>query len=147
VTAHAASQAAIAVPVAGIAVEIAAQAKAGGRRFEIRLDPPELGRIDVRLEVDKNGQVTSHLRVDRVETLDMLRRDSANLERALQDAGLKTSDNTLNFSLRDQSFRQPQGQSASPSTQYLAADETVPEIGGAQVSAWAARLGGIDIRV
>ena len=79
-----------AVPVAGVAVEIAARAQAGTNRFSIRLDPPELGRIDVRLDVDKQGNVTSHLVVERSATLDMLRRDAPQLERALQDAGLKT---------------------------------------------------------
>src|SRR5262249_35481774 len=54
-----ASASAALVPVAGLAVEIAARAQAGRNRFEIRLDPPELGRIDVRLDVDASGQVTS----------------------------------------------------------------------------------------
>jgi flagellar hook-length control protein FliK len=94
------------VPVAGLAVAIAAHAQGGKTHFEIRLDPPELGRIDVRLDVDGAGQVTSHLRVDRAETLDLLRRDAPALERALQQAGLKTSDSGLQFSLRDQSFSQ-----------------------------------------
>src|SRR5262249_57700265 len=48
--------AAIAVPIAGIAAEIAGRAHAGRSRFEIRLDPPELGRIDVQLDVDSGGQ-------------------------------------------------------------------------------------------
>ena len=93
-----------AIPIAGLAVEIAARAQAGQNRFEIRLDPPELGRIDVRLDIDRSGQVTSRLVVERPETLDQLRRDSAGLERALQDAGLKTAQNGLQFSLRDQGF-------------------------------------------
>jgi flagellar hook-length control protein FliK len=92
------------VPVASIAVEIASRASAGSNRFEIRLDPPELGRIDVRLDVDRTGQVTSHLTVERADTLDLLRRDASQLQRALQDAGLKTGDSALQFSLRDQSF-------------------------------------------
>jgi chemotaxis protein MotD len=91
------------VPVAGLAVEIANRASAGSNRFEIRLDPPELGRIDVRLDVDRAGQVTSHLTVERADTLDLLRRDASQLQRALQDAGLKTGDSALHFSLRDQS--------------------------------------------
>lgn len=90
------------VPVAGLAVEIAAQSSAGRSRFEIRLDPPELGRIDVRLEIDNEGHVKSRLIVERAETLDMLRRDAPQLERALQQAGLKTADNALEFSLRQQ---------------------------------------------
>jgi flagellar hook-length control protein FliK len=47
-SASAQDAAAAAVPLAGLAVEIAARAQAGHNRFEIRLDPPELGRIDVR---------------------------------------------------------------------------------------------------
>jgi flagellar hook-length control protein FliK len=90
-----------AIPIAGLAVEIAAHAHAGKNRFEIRLDPPELGRIDVRLDVDREGKVTSRLVVDRPETLDILRRDAPELERSLQQAGLKTGDNALQFSLRD----------------------------------------------
>ena len=96
------------VPIAGLAIEIAGKALAGKNRFEIRLDPPELGRIDVRLDVDRDGNVTSRLTVERADTYDLLRRDAAGLERALQDAGLKTADNGLQFSLRDQSANQQQ---------------------------------------
>jgi flagellar hook-length control protein FliK len=91
------------VAIDGIAVEIAARMREGKRRFEIRLDPPELGRIDVRLDVARDGQVTSRLVVERAETLDLLRRDAGSLERALQGAGLRADDGGLQFSLRDQS--------------------------------------------
>ena len=91
------------VPLAGLPVVLAANAQSGNSRFEIRLDPPELGRIDVRLHFHADGQVTSHLIVDRSETLDLLRRDAADLERSLQQAGLKTSDQGMQFTLRDQS--------------------------------------------
>src|SRR5262249_22734419 len=92
-----------AVPIAGLAVQIASRAPDGNKRFDIRLDPPELGRIDVRLDVDQGGKVTSRLIVERADTLDLLRRDAPQLERALQHAGLNT-DGGLQFSLRDQSF-------------------------------------------
>jgi flagellar hook-length control protein FliK len=93
-----------AVPLDGVAVEIATQSQNGKSSFEIRLDPRELGRIDVRLEMDKDGNVTTKMTVERPETLDLLKRDAANIERALQQAGLKTSDNAMEFSLRDQNF-------------------------------------------
>jgi flagellar hook-length control protein FliK len=148
VSAGAAAPLANAIPVAGVAVEIAAQARAGNTRFEIRLDPPELGRIDVRLDVDRHGHVTSRLLVDRPETLDMLRRDAASLERALQDAGLKTSDNALNFSLRDQSG----GQQGHPHADRAAAhivvqDDTLAATSALQNYDRSIRLGGLDIRV
>ena len=146
-TAPAATQAA-AVPLAGLAVEIAGQALAGKNRFEIRLDPPELGRIEVRLEVDKNGSVTSHLIADRADTLDLLRRDASGLERALQDAGLKTSDNSLQFSLRDQQQQQQQ-QQQSGAARLVVTDDSLPAAGAASsaLNAYASRRGGIDIRV
>ena len=101
-----AQAASIPVPVNGLAVDIATRAAAGNTSFQIRLDPADLGRIDVRLDVDKHGRVTSHLTVEQPATLDMLRRDAPQLQRALEDAGLKTGDGGLQFSLRDQS---PQG--------------------------------------
>jgi flagellar hook-length control protein FliK len=140
------------VPIAGLAVAIASQAQAGRNRFEIRLDPPELGRIDVRLDVDRDGRVTSRLVADRPETLDMLRRDAPDLQRALQDAGLKTSDSGMQFSLRDQGFgaqNQDSGSGRANTTQLVVPDPDMPTIDAAQASyGRMLRLGGgIDIRV
>jgi flagellar hook-length control protein FliK len=138
-----------AVPIAGLAVEIAARAQAGQNRFEIRLDPPELGRIDVRLDIDSSGQVTSRLVVERADTLEHLRRDSAGLERALQDAGLKTAENGLQFSLRDQGFAGRDTNSQSPATAQLLVPD--PDLAPVDIPANAygrmMRIGGVDIRV
>jgi flagellar hook-length control protein FliK len=139
-----------AVPLAGVAVEIAGKALAGKNRFEIRLDPPELGRIDVRLDVGRDGQVTSHLTADRPETLDLLRRDSAGLERALQDAGLKTGDNGLQFSLRDQTMGREQSHTPTPGAALIVVHDDALAINDAtqrNYSRLAGLRGGIDIRV
>ena len=116
----------VAVPLSGVAIEIAGKALAGKNRFEIRLDPPELGRIEVRLDVDRDGNVTSRLTVDRPDTLDLLRRDAAGLERALQDAGLKTANNGLQFSLRDQSMHEQQAGTSPGAAAMVATDESLP---------------------
>ena len=76
--------------LAEVAVAIAPGSKAGESRFQIRLDPAELGRIDVELKVDAAGQATTTLTVERMDTLDLLQRDSRALERALGAAGFKT---------------------------------------------------------
>lgn len=140
-----------AVPIAGLAVEIAGRALAGKNHFEIRLDPPDLGRIDVHLNVDRNGQVTSHLVVDRPDTLNLLRQDSTGLERALQDAGLKTSDNGLQFSLRDQTMNQ-NGNMPAPApaiARVVVPDDAMPAVELPQriYSRLAGMGGGLDIRV
>ena len=137
------------VPIAGVAIEIAAQALSGKNRFEIRLDPPELGRIDVRLEIDNEGHVKSRLIVERAETLDMLRRDAPQLERTLQQAGLKTADNALEFSLR-QHMPQRDGDDFPRNTANLIApDDGAPTL--ESVRQHYGRMlglgGGLDIRV
>ncbi|HSL79615.1 MAG TPA: flagellar hook-length control protein FliK [Pseudolabrys sp.] len=137
-----------AVPLSGVAIEIAGKALAGKNRFEIRLDPPELGRIDVRLDVDRDGNVTSRLTVDRPDTLDLLRRDAAGLERALQDAGLKTANNGLQFSLRDQSMNEQQAGTSPDAAVLVATDESLPSSDVIpQQYRLAGQGGGLDIRV
>ena len=137
-----------AVPLAGVPIEIAAKALAGKNRFDIRLDPPELGRIEVRLDVDRDGRITSHVIADRRDTLDLLQRDASGLQRAFQDAGLKTSDNGLQFSLRDQSAGQEQNSPTTDSARLVVEDDTLPAIETAQTYARLAGSGaGLDIRV
>jgi flagellar hook-length control protein FliK len=101
-----------AVPVTALAVEINRQAMNGKTQFDIRLDPPELGRLNVKLEVDGNGQTRTHLVVERGETLDMLTTDSRSLERALQQAGLKAEPGSVTFELA-QDFNEGLAQNGS----------------------------------
>lgn len=87
-----------------MAVEIVRQFDAGNTRFQIRLDPPELGRIDVRLDVDRHGTVNARMIVERPETLDLMQRDQRALQQALQQAGLDQQRANLEFSLRQNPF-------------------------------------------
>jgi flagellar hook-length control protein FliK len=144
------------VPIAGLAVEIASRFSAGSSRFEIRLDPPELGRINVRLDVDRDGKVTSRVVADRPETLDILQRSAPELERSLQQSGLKTADNGLQFSLRDQGgFNAFNGQNPYPNngspagtTRLVVSDRDMASIEGiASYGRAAGARAGIDIRV
>jgi flagellar hook-length control protein FliK len=141
---------ATAVPLNGLAMEIAVTASSGKSRFEIRLDPAELGRIDVRIDVDRNGQVTSHLTVEKPETLSMLRQDAPHLQRALNDAGLSTNGGRLQFSLRDQpSSGQNNGNQSNPNAQRLIVSEedTIAAAAGRSYGHMLSASGGVDIRV
>jgi flagellar hook-length control protein FliK len=89
------------VPLGAVPIEIGLKSLSGMNRFEIRLDPAELGRIDVRLDIGEGGDVKAHLVVDRVETLALLQRDAKTLERAFEQAGLKPSEGSIDLSLRD----------------------------------------------
>jgi len=148
-TAAAATSAA--VPLSGLAMEIAASAKSGKTRFEIRLDPAELGRIDVRIDIDRHGQMTSHLTVERPETLSMLRQDATQLQRALDNAGLSTGNGGLQFSLRDQSSQgQNDGNQSNANAHRLVVSEedSVPAVvAGRSYGRMLGASGGVDIRV
>jgi flagellar hook-length control protein FliK len=144
---------AAAVPVAGLAVAIAARAQAGSHQFDIRLDPPELGRIDVRLDIDRNGQATTHVTVDRTDTLQLLQSQQPQLERALEQAGLKTADNGLQFTLRDHSFAGQNGSGGgSGSGQQNTARLVIPDprltpVDATQIYSRLRLSNGVDIRV
>lgn len=87
--------------------------------FALRLDPAELGRIEVKLELGKDGQAVVHIQADNASTMDLLRRDAHVLERALADTGLRLDSGGLNFSLRQQDGQAQQqfaGESGSRSS-------------------------------
>jgi flagellar hook-length control protein FliK len=140
-----------AVPLNSLALQIAVTAQSGKSRFEIRLDPAELGRIDVRIDVDRHGQLTSHLTVEKPETLAMLRQDAPQLQRALDNAGFKTGDSGLQFSLRDQSSSgQNGGNEAGRNAQRLiiSEDDSVrAAVAGRTYGRMPGSGGGVDIRV
>lgn len=115
-----------------VAFEMMRQVHQGGSRFTIRLDPPELGRVDVKLHVDNTGTVNARLTVDRAETLDLFQRDRQSLERALSQAGLDSSRTNLEFSLRQQHH--------NPFAGLLGGDQRQPNSG----SGGAARFGLAD---
>jgi len=94
-------------------VEIAAKTQSGAKQFDIRLDPPELGRVEVRLSIDATGKASAHLSADQPQTLSLLQKDASVLTRALRDAGLDVSQDGLNFSLRQQNDNNQSGNAGS----------------------------------
>ena len=60
-----------------VPVTIMTRARAGESKFQMRLDPAELGRVDVSLSISSNGTATTTLTVERMDTLDLLQRTRA----------------------------------------------------------------------
>jgi flagellar hook-length control protein FliK len=142
-------------PLALVPIEIGLKAAAGLNRFEIRLDPEELGRIDVRLDLGDDGSVSAKLVVDRVETLALLQRDARTLERAFEQIGLKTSGEGIAMTLRDpgSEHRERQDQASSqtgraaperPGETNMNSQASQPE--SATLQRWW-RPGGVDMRI
>lgn len=63
----------------------------------LRLDPPEHGRIEVRLHLSEGAPIRAAVTASHQATLDLLRRDSTDLMRALDQAGVSTDDRSFSF--------------------------------------------------
>lgn len=81
-------------------VEIARATKAGREELRVRLNPVELGAIEVKLSFDDRGTVRAVVAAESASALDMLRRDSAELSRALADAGIRSDAQSFRFDSR-----------------------------------------------
>ncbi len=135
-------------PLSAVPITIGMRALSGSNRFEIRLDPYELGRIDVSLDIAReHGTVKAHLVVERPETLALLQRDAGSLQQALTQAGLDPGSTGLSFSLRDGGGQNPQrdqaGRPQGPDRTTAPADEV-------QAAAPLRNLGqrlGLDLRI
>lgn len=73
-------------------------------KMVLQLDPPELGRVEIKLEFGQDNTVKAALIVEKSETLLMLQRDTAALERALQNAGLETDSGSLNYEMAQKDY-------------------------------------------
>ncbi len=107
-----------AAAIVRLAQQIGQRAGAGARSFEIRMDPPELGRIDVRLHVDGDNRAHAVLLAERADTLSDLSRAARALERALEEAGLKLAQNGLEFGLKRDAPGQGGQQGSGPARDH-----------------------------
>lgn len=86
-----------------VAASISKSALNGDTNLSLRLDPPDLGRVDVRMTFGKDKTVKALVTAEKPETYLMLQRDAQVLERALQEAGLD-ADGGLSFELAEHGF-------------------------------------------
>lgn len=100
-------------PIVALPATIALRALDGTNRFDIRLDPDDLGRVDVSLEIDGDGNIRASIAAERPEALQLIVREARTLEQALDQAGFRREENALSFSLSDRQ-NPSQGQQDQP---------------------------------
>lgn len=105
--------------------------------FDIRLDPPALGRVEGRLTVGDDGKSVLTLAFDNQSAFDLFSRDEAALRLALANAGLSFGDRDVSFSFREQGAGE-----RSPS---MAARESAAAYDPEFYADWSA--GALDIRI
>ncbi|MCB9996511.1 MAG: flagellar hook-length control protein FliK [Rhodospirillales bacterium] len=119
-----------------VASAIAKVAQNGeSKNITIQLDPPDLGKVSVRMELHTDSdKVKALIIAEKPETHMMLQRDAHVLERALQDAGLDVDGGALSFELSqdgnmfDHDQQHGAGSGGSGGSDGSADDETEMEI-------------------
>ena len=135
-------------PVQQLAIHVTRAAKEGADRIEIQLKPAELGRVDVKLEVGHDGRVQAVVSAERPETLDLLRRDVQQLERALTHAGFNTDKDSFSFAERGgEGGREAGGRGDGKSDGELAADDQPAESANDNRRRMAIDRPGVDVKV
>jgi hypothetical protein len=69
----------------------------GAQRLTLRLDPPELGHVQVRIDRSVDAPARVAIIVERADTLTLLLRDQPQLQRALDQAGVPADGRTITF--------------------------------------------------
>lgn len=139
------------LPVVALPAAIAIKALDGANRFDIRLDPEDLGRVDVSLEIDKDGGIRASIAAEKPEALQLIVREAKSLEQAFDQAGFRRDDNALSFSLSDQrQFSQSQQQdsqqqSRPQSTRFFVEGEA--DLPPALASMMQSADGRLDVRI
>ena len=78
----------------------------GSQTISMRLDPMELGKMDIRMEYKKGDPLKVHLVVEKADTMNMFLRDQTALETALNQAGIKSENLSLSFEHNQGAFEQ-----------------------------------------
>lgn len=80
-----------------------AQNGSSSQTLAIQLDPPDLGRVHLKMKIEKGEPLKVHIVLEKADAFALLQRDAHALENALNQAGIKTDSSTLSFDLaRDQ---------------------------------------------
>ncbi|WP_295226370.1 flagellar hook-length control protein FliK [uncultured Brevundimonas sp.] len=88
---------------AQLAAHIARKLDGRSTRFDMVLTPEDLGRVDVSLEIGKDGQLSARLAFDNPAAAADLKGRADELRRQLQEAGFQVAGDALDFSQRDPS--------------------------------------------
>ena len=71
------------------------------QQYQIRLDPAELGKIDVSIEISKDNKARIVMAVQSTEAMNELSRSARALEQALAQSGVDLSEEGLNLELSE----------------------------------------------
>jgi len=92
-----------------VSVKITKAIQAGIDKINIQLRPANMGRVEVKMELTSDNRLMAVITADSKDTMELLKNDSRDLQRALQEAGLQTDAGDLSFNLRGQEGQEGEG--------------------------------------
>ena len=117
------------------------------KSIEIRLDPAELGQVDVKLETGHDGKLKAVLSAENASAFELLKKDGGALEAALREAGVDLADGALTFALNDSGADHSQQREAAYGGAEARRNARAEEIAAAAVETTSWRNGALDISV
>ena len=84
-----------------VKVNITKSAVKGVDKIDISLKPEDLGHIEIKMQLSKDGKLQAHVISSRMETMEILQKDMQSLQKAFADAGFYLDENSLSFSFQD----------------------------------------------
>jgi hypothetical protein len=138
---------------AQIAAQILRKLEGRSTRFEIALRPAELGRVDVKLDIDAEGRLAARLAFDNPAAATDLRGRADELRRQLEAAGFQMADDAFEFAERDSgssAFDRGQDARHGSNRAFAAAARLKSELDVAQPPQWLALSlspSGVDMKV
>ena len=85
-----------------IKVNITKSAIKGVDTIDIQLKPEDLGKVQIKMYIGRDGKVQAEIVASRAETADMLQKDASMLSKAFNDAGYDTDAKSFTFSFQNE---------------------------------------------
>jgi flagellar hook-length control protein FliK len=111
-------------PPALTQIRAAIEQRDGAARIEIRLDPPELGRVQIEFEMRGNGQLRAIIQATEGDTLELMRRHGESLEQDLREQGFGDLSFEWRQGAQDQKASGLPSQTPEPSAPMTQSDPT-----------------------
>lgn len=83
-----------------VKVNITKSAVKGVDKIDIQLKPEDLGHVQIKMQISKDGKLQAEIIASRQDTLEILQKEADSLQKAFSDAGFDTDGGSFSFSFR-----------------------------------------------
>lgn len=89
-----------------VKVNITKSAVKGVDKIDIQLKPEDLGHVQIKMQISKDGKLQAEIIASRQDTLNILQKEADSLQKAFNEAGFDTDSGSFSFSFRGEEEQQ-----------------------------------------